>query len=496
MQIGRQRIYTSEPVITYDNVIDILRKATSVHEKNATQMKYLDDFEKGEQPLMRKKTYRKDIDIQACDNVANEVTEFKTSFHWGNPITLVQKSKDLDKDITDAIYLLNECYESEGIRAKTQHLGRNVEVGCLGYTYVDINMDKDEIEDGGSYFKLESLEPSNTFVVYSSYYTDKRPMMGVMYRLDSENQKVFTVFTKDLRFEIKNYEHQERSGEANPLGVIPIIEWFRNYDMMGCFERQISEMNNLNLLVSDFSNDVEQNTQAIWHGNDVEFPTETIKNEDGTVTERVKKPGTNEWVITGTTQDGKTPFIKALAVDYDYQGMLNNIITRRALILQKCNVPQRNDNSGGSTGIAMDSATGWSAAETEAQKLQNIMETCKMNEVKVVLRAIKKCPYVPSDSPLLKLKAKDVQPNIKRSKTYELVTKCNSLTTLLSHGFDLQDATQAIPLFEDNTQVIERSGGGVKKYQDAHVFDTTKEKIKDKVAADNSDQITNSPNID
>lgn len=496
MQIGRQRIYTSEPVITYDNVIDILRKAISVHEKNATQIKYLDEFEKGEQPLMRVKTYRKDIDIQACDNVANEVTEFKTSFHWGNPITLVQKSKDLDKYITDAIYLLNECYESEGIRAKTQHLGRNVEVGCLGYTYVDINMDKDEIEDGGSYFKLESLEPSNTFVVYSSYYTDKRPMMGVMYRLDSENRKHYTVFTKDLRFEIRDNEHVERSGEANPLGVIPIIEWFRNYDMMGCFERQISEMNNLNLLVSDFSNDVEQNTQAIWHGNDVEFPTETIKNEDGTVTERVKKPGTNEWVITGTTQDGKTPFIKALAVDYDYQGMLNNITTRRALILQKCNVPQRNDNSGGSTGIAMDSATGWSAAETEAQKLQNIMETCKMNEVKAVLRAIKKCPYVPSDSPLLKLKAKDVQPNIKRSKTYELVTKCNSLTTLLSHGFDLQDATQAIPLFEDNTQVIERSGVGVKKYQDAHVFGTTKEKIKDKVASDNSDQTSNSPFID
>ena len=108
MQIGRQRIYTSEPTITRDNVIDILRKAISVHEINAKEMQTLDEFEKGNQPLMRTKTYRKDIDIKACDNVANEVTEFKTSFHWGNPITLVQKSKDLDKSITDAIYLLNE----------------------------------------------------------------------------------------------------------------------------------------------------------------------------------------------------------------------------------------------------------------------------------------------------------------------------------------------------------------------------------------------------
>jgi hypothetical protein len=321
-------------------------------------------------------------------------------------------------------------------------------------------------------------------------------MMGVVYRLDGEGQKRFTIFTKEFRFELKGYEHDARSGELNPLGIIPVIEWIRSYDGMGCFERQIPEMDNLNLLVADFTNDVEQNTQAIWHGNDVEFPTEEIVNEDGTKTKRVKKPGTNEWVITGTTLDGKTPFIKALAVEYDYQGMLNNIVTRRALILQKCNVPQRNDNSGGSTGIAMDSATGWSAAETQAQKQQNIMEACKMEEVKVVLSAIRNNPYVPSDSPLLKLKYTDIQPSVKRSKTYELTVKTNALTTLLSHGFDLRDATQAIPMFEDNTQVIERSGEGVKKYQESQVFSSKKETEEKRPFADTSDQISNSPNID
>jgi hypothetical protein len=177
--------------------------------------------------------------------------------------------------------------------------------------------------------------------------------------------------------------------------------------------------------------------------------------------------------------------------------MLNNIVTRRALILQKCNVPQRNDNSGGSTGIAMDSATGWSSAETQAQKQQNIMESCKMEEVKVVLSAIKANPYVPSDSPLLGLKYTDVQPNIKRSKTYELTVKVNALTTLLSHGFSLKDAVHAIPLFEDNTQVIERSGNSVQRYQDSKVFGSEKEeKAEKRPFADTSDQITNSPNID
>jgi hypothetical protein len=320
-------------------------------------------------------------------------------------------------------------------------------------------------------------------------------MMGVTYRLDSENQKHFTVFTSDSRYEIKNSEHQPRSGEANPLKRIPIIEWIRSYDGMGCFERQISEMDNLNLLISDFTNDVEQNTQAIWHANDTDFPVEVIENEDGTKTERVKKPGSNEWVLTETTQDGKTPFIKPLVVDYDYTGMLNNIVTRRALILQKCNVPQRNDNSGGSTGIAMDSATGWSAAEIQAQKQQNIMEARKMEEVKVVLSAIKNNPYVPSDSPLLKLKYTDIQPSVKRNKTYELTVKTNALTTLLSHGFDLLDAVQAVPMFGDNSQVIERSGETVRKYQEAQVFGTEKQTEEKRPFPDVSDQIENSPNI-
>lgn len=496
---GREILYTDVPVVTYENIIPILQKLLPIHQRNADRIKFLDEYEKGNQPIIREKKYRPDINIKTCDNVANEVTDFKTSFQWSNPITLVQRGEDKENnsEITEGISILNRCYEAEESRKKTQHLARNVEIGCLGYTYIDINMDKSDIDFGGSYFKYESLEPTNTFVIRSSYYFDKRVMIAGTYR-ENDGIKYITAFTVDFRFELKGYEHTDRSGEANPLGIIPIVEWIRSYDMMGCFERQIPEMDNLNLLVSDFTNDVDQNTQAIWHGNDIAFPTEIIENEDGTKTEKIKKPGTNEWVITRTTQDGKTPFVKPLAVEYDYQGMLNNIVSRRALILQKCNVPSRNDNSGGSTGIAMDSATGWSAAEAEAQKQQNIMEACKMEEVKVVLRAIQVSPYVPADSPLLKLKYTDIQPSIKRSKTYELTVKTNALASLLSHGFDLKDATQAIPIFEDNNQVVERSGDGVRKYQESQVFkiDASNQTEEKRPFADYSDQIVNSPNID
>lgn len=508
MQIGRRRLETYEPYITYDNIIPILQKVFPMHEENSRAVTNLIDYEKGYQPIMRKKKYRSDIDVHTNDNVANEVTNFKTSYHWGSPITIVQRGDKGDGDgkITEAVSILNTCYESEGIRKKTQHLARNVEITCLGYTYVDVNMDKEDIENGGSYFKVESLEPTNAFVVYSSFYTDKRPMLGVMYALDDSGMKHITAFTKERRFELVEYEHTTRSGEKNPLDAIPIIEWIRSNDGMGCFERQIPEMDSLNLILSDICNATEEAVQSIWHCNDVDFPTEVVTLEDGTKTEVTRKPKNSEWMQTYTSPDGKTPFVTPLSSNFNYEGNLNYAEYKRAGILQKCNVPTRADNSGGSTGIAMDGATGWSGAETEAQKQQNIMETCKMEEVKVVLKAIKVCPYVPADSPLLELKYSDLKPSIKRSKSFELTTKINFFATGLSHGLHGYHLLKAMNTFEDVAQVWEDSKDLIERYQNS-VFDKQgtnntavggegeKKPNADRLEQDYSDQTSNSPEL-
>ena len=152
--------------------------------------------------------------------------------------------------------------------------------------------------------------------------------------------------------------------------------------------------------------------------------------------------------------------------------MLNNIQSRRQIILQKCNVPQRNDNSGGSTGVAMSDATGWSQAETAAAKQQLITDGCKMEEIKVVLAAI----------------------------------KVNAMATLISHGFSLKDTVDAIPFFDDPNDVVARSGEMVKAYQDSIINKDTQNQAeggdgeqspnKDRTMQDLSDQTENSPVID
>jgi len=509
MNIGRLEIFTDELEITSKNVIQILQKAMPKHLINANREDFLLRYEAGEQPLKRVKAYRKDIDIYVNDNAANEVTEFKLSFNHGNPITLVQRGeKDSGiSDETKAISLLNECFRAEKYEAKSQQRSRFMEITGLGYSYTDINT---EYQDGDSYFTYNILDPRNTFIIRSSYYIDHRPMLAVSYREDEMGNRYFTCFSKYQRFEISSelkitngkpekddkgnsvidWFEREKSGEKNPLEIIPIVEWIRNYDRMGCFERQIPEMDALNIAVSDFFNDVDQNTQAIFHTNDIEFPRDKDGNE--------QHPKTNDWVSTYTSQDGKTPFIKPIAIDYDYQGMLANIQYRRTTILTKCNVPNRADTSGGSTSLAIDSAAGWTNADIEANKQDLIMDSCRMEEVKIALAAIKKSPYTPSDSPLLELRYSDVKPNFKRQKSYDMVTKINAFATGVSHGLAPQHMIPAINLFDDVQQVIADSKPYMDRYL-ASIYDkqnTNNIEKKDRIQGDLSDQRTNSPLIE
>lgn len=488
MNLGRKILYTDVAEVTNDNIIDVIRKVQSDFDINVSDMNFLLNYDKGDQPLLRVKKYRPEIDIECIDNIANEITEFKLSYNWQSPITIGQRGRNDSGNSEEplAISLLNECYEVENIKTKTQELARFVEITGVGYSYVDINT---EYSDGDSYFTVDILDPRNTFVVRSTHYLDKRVILAVTFTNDLNGNRHYTCFTKDIRFEIDcnggAYMFGERNAERNPLGTIPIIEWIRSYDRMGCFERQLPEMDNLNLLASDFSNDVDQNCQAVWVGIDFDFE----EDENGNLI----TPRSNEWVIARSTEEGKKPDVKALTIPYDYPGMLSNIVTRRQLILQKCNVPQRNDNnSGGSTGIAMSDATGWSNAEAAACKQQNLMESCKMEELKVVLRAIKKSSHIERENPLLNLRYTDCQPNIKRQKTYELTTKVNFFATAVSHGINGLHALKAMNAFEDVNQVWEDSRETIEMYQQSVI---TKGEAEDRLEGDNSDQISNSPNL-
>ena len=125
-------------------------------------------------------------------------------------------------------------------------------------------------------------------------------------------------------FEITGDDVQEY---INPLGMIPIVEYERAVDRTGRFERQISLMDNLNSMVSNFANDVAQKTQEIWWGNDIKFP----EDEKG----KPVKPQSGQWLLTYTGGEGNNPKIEPMSSTFDSSPTLAAIDDTRNEILKK-----------------------------------------------------------------------------------------------------------------------------------------------------------------
>ena len=502
---GRNVLLTSYKEINSENVINVVRDAMQLHRDNAEDCEFLLNFASGEQPLIRKedKKVMTWIDCEAVDNVALEISDFWRGFGWGNPITLVQRGDIKNPEgKADGIAELNYCYAATGNSRDLQTMANFIVKCGHCFTIVDYNT---EYEEGDSYFTRDVVDPRWAFVVRSTAYADRRVVLGVTLNVVGDDY-YFTAHTKDSRYDIQavrneipsskvkkeedyfekffTWNKMETFGVKNPLGIIPVIEWYWEPERVGVFENQINALNNINLMASDISNGIEQNIQSLWWTNNVEFEKEVITNEDGTETEVVKKPANGDWIHTKTAREGVNPSIQPLVMDYHIKDMLDSFTEMRSLVLQKCHVPQRNDTSGGSSGVAMDSASGWADAESVASSREEVVKGCQMDEVRVVLKAIKSSPAIAGkDSELLKLYPNDVQPAIRRPKNYDLATKANAITTLLSHGFALEDAVSNVPLFSDATQVIQRSGDGVKKYQE-----TIFSQANDAEAAPNADR--------
>lgn len=519
---GRRKIYTDVDVITEDNVIQVLTDAMLLHEQNRQAIQYLLNFEKGVQPLVREKVVRTEIDIVSISNLANEISEFNLGYFWGNPIAIVQKSDknpkgSMPKVDNQAISMLNEMYDSEYKDSKDQQLARYIEICGIGYQMVDIKRD---YEDGGSAFDLLTLNPLFTFVVYSSDSYES-PLLGVTYTAKDNGEKLFTCIAKDRVYIIQNqnkivngkkkvkngYEFGERNGEWNPLGEVYIIEYERSFDRTGCFERQISELNALNVLESDFINDVAQTTQANWWGNDIEFPVDPVTKE-------VKRLEGGQWIFTHTGGGGQKPDIKALILDYNYDGILNNINSKHDRILERAFVPKQSEPGGGSTANAMSISSGWNAAEAVASKKSLVVKRSFQQRNRLALKAISKSPSVEPDSPLLDLKATDIEIRFIRQKTFDMATKVNSLATMINNFVHPRVAMETIDLFSNLAEAVNDSVDNMIKYQELKLESLEKPEpteteepetpsdnveaissAETRMMADLSDQSTNSPLI-
>lgn len=489
--LGRQRIYTDADTINKNNVVDVLQKAYAKHRQNVLEIQYLIDYERGEQPLQRAKKVRPDIDIQVNSSLPNYIKKFKKGYNWGNPILLVQRGNkeihNTDSKTDDSgISGLNEMLKNgEDISFKDQRMAEFIEICGIGHRMIEPKSFPKEVnETPESLVNIYTLDSRFAFMVYQNGPGQKE-MMGVSYAKRS-GKNYFTCFTDTERFEIESGEIKNHS--ANILGEIPIVEYERSVDRTGCFERKIKEIDALNILESDFANDVSQRTQELWWGDNIDFK----EDENG----NPLKPKSGDWILTYSS-DGKVAKIAPLSSTFDGASTLNAISYQRTTILQDCYVPiQYESSGGGSTGTATDMSSGWSAAELDALQEQQMTEKGKRKELGLILKAIKTIPsrVIPADNPIRKVHNSDCDFHFSRRRNYDLINKANFLAQLANIGVSGQHLFKQSEIFPDPIQAWIDSKDTFEAIQKSKISETSSADTR--ISADSSDQVQNSPILD
>ena len=226
---GRKVIYSSEDEITRENVIDVLNRAIPIHNQNRSEIEYLFNYYRGNQPILtREKIIRPEINNKIVENHALEIVDFKKGYVFGEPIQYVRRGEG-DR-VSEQISKLNEFMFAEDKAAKDKELAEWFYKCGTAYRMI-LPDDMVGVEPDDSPFEIDTLDPRDTFVVYHNGF-GKRPLMGVNFIKNEEGEIIYSVYTKDMYFKIQD-DKILNDDTFHVLGSIPIIEYPANEDRLG-----------------------------------------------------------------------------------------------------------------------------------------------------------------------------------------------------------------------------------------------------------------------
>ena len=413
MSYGRRMIYTDATEITKENVVDEVRKAALVHEINRNEIQKLYDYYCGKTKILGKqKEVRESINHQICENHSYEVTRFYEGYVFGEPIQYVRRENtpdsENDDDISVEINALNGHALDAGKNYCDAKLAKWILIGGVGYRMALPNKawfpDSDEAP-----FKLYSLDPRQTFVVYSND-VDCRPMMAVHYvkRQDTQ-EKIYSVYTDNAYFEVA--EFGEVTEKPHVLGMLPIIPYPLDETMLGIFEVALPLIDALDELQSNRMDDI------------VQFVNSFLAILGGQLDEETYKR-LNEWKTLCLPEGTDAKYLSVPMSQTDMQTLKNDLYLALQVI---CGIPNRNGGSSTSdTGAASVIRDGWEAANGRAQMIENSFKEPERAFLRLVLRILR-------DTVGTKLKLGDIEIRFTRRNYENIASKAQVLTTMLNN---------------------------------------------------------------
>lgn len=365
---GRRIIKSSVSEITDQNVTEVLWKALGIHELNRSEIDYLYKYYKGDQPIRhRVKDVRPEICNKIVENRANEIVSFKVGYLCGEPIQYV--SRNGDDTIVKQVNLLNEYMFAEDKAAQDQEL---IEWQMICGTAFRLVLPDEPGEEDEAPFEMYTLDPRDTFVVYSNEIGNK-PLMAVKYAIDNDKITHYSIYTENRYYLVDGDILIESKPHA--LDMIPIIEYPANNARLGSFEIVLPLLDAMNNVASNRMDGVEQLVQAFIKFINCDITREEYEEFLQLGAIKVKSvDGQAADVGVVTTELNQTQS-QTLKDDY-YNAMLTI-----------CGMPNRNGGSSTSdTGSAVLLRDGWSDAEARAKDSENVFKRAEKKMLKLVLR--------------------------------------------------------------------------------------------------------------
>jgi SPP1 family phage portal protein len=430
---GRREIFTDEVEITKENIAKVLQDAFEVHNQNATEIEYLQNYERGVQPILnRVKEVRPEINNKIVENHAAEITAFKVGYVFGSPITFVQRaSNDAAAEGDDQrIGVLNEMMFEEGKASQDQQLGKDIAVTGVGYRII---LPK-KVVCGVSVFDMLRLNPRYAFVIkFNDIY--KRTAAGVSYIEKKDGSIIAGVYTDKWYFELEGTSSGSfklTKAAPNLIGI-NIVEYKNDNERMGCFERVLPLLDALNVATSDRVNGVAQFIQAILWMNNCEVDTaqmDELKDKLGLLTK--SEPG----------NPASVQYLTAALDQAQTQTLLDDMYDK---VLQIAGVPGREQSTGGNTGQAIMLSNGWQIAETHARSMEQTFTDSERQMLAIVLKVL----GMSSAGDVSSLKLSDIDVKFSRNRTDSLLVKTQGLSNMLQAGVHPLIAITHCGLFSD-----------------------------------------------
>lgn len=412
---GRAMILHDDVEITDENVVDVLEKVIPLHEKNRREIQYLYDYFKGKQPVLsRTKDVRPEICNKIVENRANEIVSFKVGYLCGEPIQYI--GRNASEEVSKGISLLNEMMFSESKAAQDKRI---VEWQSICGTAYRLTLPDTRGEEDYAPFEMYTLDPRDTFVVYSNGIGNK-PLLGVKCSTTEENDCIYSVYSSNRFWKIKNKDIVD--SEPNPLGINPIIEYPANTARLGAFEIVLPLLDAINDVASNRMDGIEQFIQAFIKFVNCDITEDDFKALKDLGAIKVKSSDGQQADVDIVTNELNQMQTQTL-VDYLYQ-----------TVLTICGMPSMSNGStsDSSNNGAVILKNGWQGAETRAKDSELMFKESEQNTLRLILRIIRDKQGLPSE--LYKLKLKDIALQFTRRNYENIQSKAQVLTQMLGQN--------------------------------------------------------------